>query len=120
MTSATTTFDLAAHARAIENRDAATLLADYRPDAEIVLVDHDNPPSRPRVLTGLDTIRDHLSDVYGRDMTHQVRTRMATDEQIAFEVACAYPDGTRVLCLCVARIEDGRIASHHQVQAWDS
>ena len=114
------TLDVTSLARAIETRDAAGQLAVYGPDAELTLVDHDNPPSRPRVLRGTDEIGAHLADVCARDMTHEVRATVADSGRIAFQVACRYGDGTQVLCLCVADVEDGRITRQQTVQAWDS
>ena len=116
----TTTFDVAALTAALEGRDAAGQLACYLPDAQIVIIDHDNPPSRPRTMTGTDAIREYLNDICDRDMTHQVRAALVTPDRISFELACSYPDGTRVTCMCIAGIADGRIAWHHQVQAWDN
>jgi hypothetical protein len=115
----TATLDVATLVRAIEERDVATQLSAYAPDASITLVDQDNPPSAPRIVQGTDQLRAHLTDVTARDMTHEVRTAIATGDQLALEVACAYPDGTRVLCMCVSGIVDGRIAWVHQIQAWD-
>jgi len=115
----TTTLDVTALARAIESRDAAGQLAAYAPDAELTLVDHDNPPSRPRILRGPDAIGAHLNDVCARDMTHQVRATVADAGRVAFQVACRYGDGTEVLCLCIADVEGGRIVRQHTVQAWD-
>jgi hypothetical protein len=120
MTTTTAAFDIAALTAALEGRDAAGQLACYLPDAKIVVVDHDNPPSRPRTITGTDAIGEYLTDVCDRDMTHQVRAALATSDRIAFELVCSYPDGTRVTCMCIAGIDGGRIAWHHQVQAWDS
>jgi ketosteroid isomerase-like protein len=117
---ATTTFDVATLAGAIESRDASGQTAVYSPDAELVLIDHDNPPSRPRTLRGTAAIGEHLADVCARDMTHEVRATVADGNRIAFEVACRYGDGTQVLCLCVAEVRDGRITRQHQVQAWDN
>jgi ketosteroid isomerase-like protein len=116
----TTTFDLTALTAAIESRDADAQLGFYAPNAELVLVDRDNPPSRPRTITGTDQLRTHLTDVCQRDMTHSVRAAIVDGDHIAAEVACAYPDGTRVLCMCVAELHDGRIVRQHQVQAWDA
>jgi hypothetical protein len=116
----TKTLDVTSLARAIETRDAAGQLAVYGPDAELTLVDHDNPPSRPRVLRGTDEIGAHLADVCAREMTHEVRATVADSGRIAFQVACRYGDGNQVLCLCVADVEDGRITRQQTVQAWDS
>jgi len=117
---ATNTLDVAALTRAIESRDAAGQLAVYAPDAELVLVDALNPPSHPNVIRGADAIGAHLSDVCERDMTHQVRGIVTDPGHIAFEVGCRYSDGTQVLCMCQAELEDGRIVRQHTVQAWDS
>jgi ketosteroid isomerase-like protein len=115
----TTTLDVDAFVRAIEERDGDAQLAVYAPDASITLVDQDNPPSTPRILHGTDQLRSHLADVTGRDMAHQVRTAVTSGDHLALEVACTYPDGTRVVCMCVAGIADGRIAWARQVQSWD-
>jgi hypothetical protein len=37
-----------------------------------------------------------------------------------YQVACAYPDGTRVFCSTIAELRDGRIVRERVVQAWDS
>ena len=119
MTSTAHTLDTADLATTIEARDADGQTAHYRPDAEFTIVDQLNPPSSPRVLRGVEAIRAHLADVCERDMTHSVRTTLSDGDRIAFEVACAYPDGTKVLCMCVAGIVDGRIAWQRQTQVWD-
>jgi hypothetical protein len=113
------TFDTAALARAIEARDADAQLAAYDANAELRLVDRNNPPSRPLVLRGAAAIGEHLRDVCSRDLTHQVRATVADDHRVAFEVACRYSDGTQVLCHCVADVADGRITRQVTVQAWD-
>ena len=115
----TTTFDLTTLTSAIEGRDAEGQLAFYVPDAELVLVDRDNPPSSPRIISGTAQLRPLLTDVTSREMTHSVRAAVADEKHVALEVACAYPDGTQVLCVCVGDLRDGRITRSHQVQAWD-
>ncbi len=116
----TATFDVTALGHALETRDAAAQLAAYAPDAELVITDRDNPPSRPRVITGTEALREYLDDFTSRGMTHEVRFSVASEDRIAFELACQYPDGTRVQCMCIAGISDGHIAWQHQVQAWDA
>jgi ketosteroid isomerase-like protein len=116
----TLTFDTAALTRAIESRDAAAQLACYRPDAVVTVADQLNPPSRPRVVRGTDELRGYFQDVCDREMVHEVKTTVAAGDRIAYEVACTYPDGARVQCLCVAGLADGKIAWQRQVQVWDS
>jgi SnoaL-like domain len=115
----TTTLDTTALITAIERRDHEGQLAVYAPDAELVVVDHDNPPARPRVLHGRDDIGRYLADVCGRDMTHAVRTASVAGDRLTLEVACRYPDGTNVACLSVAGLQGGQIIWQRLVQAWD-
>ena len=53
-TTTPTTFDVAGLVTALESRDADAQLAAYRPDAQLTIVDRDNPPSMPRTITGTD------------------------------------------------------------------
>lgn len=113
-------FDTEALRRGIEHRDADALLALYAPDAEYLVVDRDNPPSKPLSLRGRDAIGAYLRDVCGRDMTHRLTHVVADAEQAAFLQSCAYPDETRVLCAAVLELRDGRIVRQTGVQAWDA
>lgn len=119
MTTSTATLDTAALATAITERDAAGQLATYSPDAELVIVDHENPPARPRVLRGTDEIGAYLTDVCDRDMTHDVRNAVLAGDRLTVEVACRYADGTNVACLSIAEVAGGRITRQRLVQAWD-
>jgi hypothetical protein len=119
MTTATQ-FDLNAFTRAMEARDAAGQLAAYGDDATITTVDATHPPSNPDVLRGREAIGGMLSDVASRPMTHEVTEAMQDGDRIAIQLACRYDDGTRVLCSCVGRVRDGKIAEQTIVQAWDS
>jgi hypothetical protein len=115
-----TGLDLTALRRAVEDRDAAAQAANYAHDAVIESIDHEHPPSRPRVISGREAITAHLADVCARDLRHRVVAAIADDTTLAYQVACVYPDGTRVLCSTIAALRDGRIVSERLVQAWDS
>jgi hypothetical protein len=84
-----TTFDLAALSRAIEERDA-------QPE-----------------------IRTWIEDVCSRDMTHRIASLVASDNQVALTEECQYPDGTNVLCSCMAELRGGLISKQSVVQVWD-
>jgi ketosteroid isomerase-like protein len=120
ITTVPATFDTAALQAAIHNRDAAAQLALYAPDAELHLVDQRTPPSSPRILRGHAEIGPHLEQVCARDMSHHVTRAFATGDDLAYEVECFYPDGTRVLCQAIGHLEDGRITAQRGVQAWDA
>src|SRR6478752_2322645 len=93
-----TTFDLERFTRAAEERDAATQLSMYGPDATVTIANKISQPGAPRVLRGHDEIKAWLDDVYARDMTHEVQHRVKDDRGVAYTLACRYPDGTNVLC----------------------
>jgi hypothetical protein len=117
--STTTTFDLERFARAAQERDAATQLSMYGPEAEVTIADKISQPGSPRVLRTREEIKGWLEDMYGRDMTHAVKHRVKDDAGAAYTQACRYPDGTNVLCATVIELDGGSIARQTVVQVWD-
>jgi hypothetical protein len=112
-------FDLDRFARAAEARDATTQLSMYAPQAQVTITDKVAQPGAPRVLRSRDEIKEWLDDVYGREMTHEVRHRVVDETGAAFTEACRYPDGTNVLCATVIAHSDGLISEQTVVQVWD-
>ncbi len=117
--STTTTFDLDRFARAAEERDGATQLSMYGPDATVTIADKIAQPSAPRVLHNRGEIKTWLEDTYGRDMTHSVGHRVTDQAGAAYTQACRYPDGTNVLCATVIELDNGLISGQTVVQVWD-
>ena len=105
--------------RAIEERDAETLIDFYADDAELRTVNKNTTPSSPQVLSGKEEISDYLRDVFGREMTHRVENEVVGDDRIAYFEACEYSDGTRVLGAETLELRDGKIVRHVNVEAWD-
>jgi hypothetical protein len=118
-TQTTTSFDLARLRRAIEARDAQTLVGMYAPDATVTIADRVDQPGSPRVLRGRGEIAAWIEDTCAREMTHAVKHSVADANGLAYCEACQYPDGTNVLCATVARLQDGLVADQTVVQAWD-
>ncbi|QCU78250.1 nuclear transport factor 2 family protein [Citricoccus sp. SGAir0253] len=114
-----TAFDLARFTRATEERDARALLEAYAEDAEVRIVDRNNPPRTPQVLKGREAIRPWLEDTYSRDMTHHVVDPVVGGDRVALTTLCRYPDGTNVHCACTAELSDGLITRQTVVQVWD-
>ena len=114
-----TTFDLDRFTRAAEERDAATQLSMYGPDATVTIADKVTQPGSPRVLDRREQIKAWLEDMYGRDMSHSVKHRVADEGGAAYTQACRYPDGTNVLCATVIALGDGQISDQTVVQVWD-
>jgi ketosteroid isomerase-like protein len=110
--------DFEALRRAREQRDADLLLSLYADDAEVRVVDQATPPGSPKVLRG-EEAAEYWRDVCGRDMTHRVENEVIGAERVAFNEACEYPDGTKVLSAETLDVHDGKIVNQTVVQAWD-
>jgi ketosteroid isomerase-like protein len=109
----------AAIKRAIETRDGRKLASFYADEAVVRLIDHYNPPSRPRDIKGKAAISTYWDDVCSRTMTHTVEVTVAEGNRLAFTQACAYPDGNKVFCSAMLDLKDGKIVHQTVVQAFD-
>jgi ketosteroid isomerase-like protein len=105
--------------RGIEELDADLLTSLYAEDAEMVIVNRYTTPSSPKVLRGKDEITELLRDVCGRAMTHRVENEVVGEDRVAFNEACEYEDGTRVLAATTLEVRDGEIVRQVNVEAWD-
>lgn len=119
MTTKTQAITGAAIKQAIETRDSKMLSGFYNDDAQLRIIDRNNPPSKPREIKGRAAITTFWDDICGRAMSHRVDTTIAQGDTFAFTQACAYPDGMKVMCMSVMDLKDGRIARQTVVQAWD-
>jgi hypothetical protein len=111
--------DFEALRRAIEQSDFDSLMNFYDENAELHSVNRNTPPSSPEVLHGKEAIAERLEDVCGRDMTHHVENEVVGQERIAFNEACEYPDGIKVLAAQTLEVREGKIVRQVNVEAWD-
>ena len=112
-------FDFEALRRGVEGRDAALLIGLYADDAELRIVNKRTPPSSPRELHGKEEISEYLRDVCGREMTHRVGDEVVGENRVAFNEACEYPDGAKVLTAMTLDVQDGKVVRQVNVEAWD-
>jgi hypothetical protein len=119
MTEQKASLDFEVMRRAIEQLDADLLVSLYADEAEMRTVNRYTTPSSPKVLKGKEEISEHLRDVCGRAMTHRVENEVVGEDRVAFNEACEYPDGTRVLCAATLEVSDGKIIRQVNVEAWD-
>jgi hypothetical protein len=119
MTEQKASLDFEVMRRAIEQLDADLLVSPYAEEAEMRTVNRYTTPSSPKVLKGKEEITEHLRDVCGRAMTHRVENEVVGEDRVAFNEACEYPDGTRVLCAATLEVSDGKIIRQVNVEAWD-
>jgi hypothetical protein len=109
----------AAIKQAIESRDGRMLASFYADSATLRIVDHSNPPSKPREINGKAAISAYWEDICSRAMTHTVESSVAEGNRLAFSETCVYPDGAKVLCQAMLEFENGKIARQAVIQAWD-
>ncbi len=119
MTEQKTTLDFEALRGAAEHNDAETLARLYAEDAEVLIVNRETPPSSPHVLRGREQIAEYLRDVCGRDIKTRIEDEVLGEQRVAFNEACEYPDGTRVLTATTLEVRDGEISRQVSVEAWD-
>ena len=105
--------------RAIEQSNFDSLMRFYAEDAELYSVNCNTPPSSPEVLRGKEAIAERLEDVCGRDMTHLIEDEVVGQDRIAFNEACEYPDGLKVLAAQTLEVRDGKIVRQVNIEAWD-
>lgn len=119
MTQQKTGIDFEAMRRAIEWLDADVLVSLYADDAEMRIVNRYTTPSNPKILQGKEEITEYLRDVCGRAMTHRIENEVLGEDRMAFNEACEYEDGTKVLAAMTLEVRDGKISRQVQVEAWD-
>ncbi len=119
MTEQKTGLDFEALRRGIEGSDAEALIGLYADDAEMITINKNSTPSSPQVLSSKDEISGFLRDVGGREMTHRVENEIVGESRIAFNEACEYPDGLKVLAATTLEVRNGKISRQVNVEAWD-
>ena len=111
--------DFEAMRRAIGQLDAEALVGLYADEAQIRVVNKNTTPSSPFELRGKEAIGSYLRDVCEREMTHRVENEVLGEGRVAFQEACEYPDGVRVLGAETLEVRDGKIVRQVNVEAWD-
>ena len=105
--------------RAIEESDYDALVALYADDAELRTVNKNSPPSSPQVLRGKEEISELLRDVCGWAMTHHVEDEIVGENRVAFNEACEYLEGLKVLTATTLELQNGKIVRQTNIEAWD-
>src|ERR671911_412264 len=111
--------DFEAMRHAIEESDYEALISFYAENAELRMVNKNSTPSSPTVLRGKEEISELLRDVCGRAMTHHVEDEVVGEDRVAYNEACEYSDGVRVLGATTIDLRDGMIVRQTNVEAWD-
>jgi hypothetical protein len=111
-------FDLNAFSRALAQRDVDYQLARYAPDAEIRVVDPNNPPTAPRTVSGAPAIHAWLLDASAREVGLHVTHLVDGGDRVAFTACWQHEDGTEVESASTAELHNGLITTQHTILAW--
>jgi ketosteroid isomerase-like protein len=114
-----TKFDLETYRRAFEAWDKETLLECYSDEVELIEVNHENPPSSPRIRRGKEVLRGIFEGGAAVGVKGTVENGFAEGERAALTFTCEFPDGRKVMANAILELEDGLIARHMEVQSGD-
>ncbi len=105
--------------RAFAERDPEAWIDLYADDAELQVVTCNTPPSSPHILRGKEEIGAYWRDVLSRQMTHGLQDEVVGEDRMACNLACEYPDGTKVLATMMFDLREGKITRQVDVLVWD-
>jgi hypothetical protein len=111
--------DFEALRQAAEHHDAEALANLYAEEAEVRIVNRETLPSSAHVLRGREQIARYLREACSREITSRIEDEVVGEERVAFNEACQYPDGTRVMSATTLEVKDGKIVRQVSVEAWD-
>jgi SnoaL-like domain len=106
---ADTGLDFAALRLGIEHCDLTVMLDFYADDAELSIVNVETPRSLPFELHGKAEIAKHLRATFGQKTSHRVEREVIGEEQVAFQEACEYPDGSQIVVETTLEVRGGKI-----------
>jgi ketosteroid isomerase-like protein len=101
-------FDLAGLSRALESGDSRYLLALYADNAEVQIIEGDDPAS-PRILQGKLAIASWIDDLCAKDIRHRVLNSRASETLVALIEERETPDGANVRYAWTAEVSRGQI-----------
>jgi hypothetical protein len=112
-------FDLMEFSRAIDAGDAEAQIAAYADGAEVELIDSDNPPSAPHVLSGKNAIADWVRNNCQNNVTQRVVRAIDGDGGIAYTVAQVLRDGSHEIATSIAELRDGLVTQQQIILVRD-
>jgi hypothetical protein len=102
-------FDLDGLSRAIESGNAGYQLALYANDAEVQIIDSNDPGCCPQVLHGKDAIGTWINDMLAQCVRPTVTHPVLACDHLALVEELHTPDGTNLLYECTAEVHGGQI-----------
>lgn len=112
-------FDLLDFAQAAEEGETDDQASRYAPQAEMLIIDPDNPPSAPQVLHGRPAIHAWLRHTAPHRLGLRVTDLVDGGDRVAFTERWHHQDGTTAVATSTAEIEDALITTLHTVLVRD-
>jgi hypothetical protein len=101
----------------IERCDPDLILDFYAEDADLSIVNADDPQRSPFELRGRAEIAKHLRATFGPESSHRVEREVVGDDRVTFWEVCEYPDGSRLWVETTLEVRDGKIVRQVDVVA---
>jgi hypothetical protein len=112
-------FSLLNFSQAVEERDLDHQATQYAPEAEMLVIDPDNPPSAPQQLHGRPAIHAWLLHTDPRRLGLRVTDLVDGGDRVAFTERWHHQDGTTAVATSTVEIDDALITMRHTILIWD-
>jgi hypothetical protein len=101
----------------IERCDPDLILGFYAEDADLSIVNADDPQRSPFDLSGRAEIAKHLRATFGPESSHRVEREVVGEDRVTFWETCEYLDGSRLWVETTLEVRDGKIVRQVDVVA---
>ncbi|HET6312662.1 MAG TPA: nuclear transport factor 2 family protein, partial [Chloroflexia bacterium] len=105
---------------AIKHCDLELMFGFYAEDAELSIVNASVTQTSPSELRGKAEVARLLRATFGQKTSRRVEREVVDEEQVTFEEACEYPDGSRLLVKTTLEVRDGNIVRQTDLVAEDA
>ena len=101
----------------IERCDPDLILDFYAENADLSIVNAEDPQRLPFALRGRAEIAKYLRATFGPESSHRVEREVVGDDRVTFWEVCEYPDGSRLWVETTLEVNDGKIVRQADVVA---
>jgi hypothetical protein len=101
----------------IERCDPDLILGFYAEDADLSIVNADDPQRSPFELRGRAEIAKHLRATFGPETSHRIAREVVGDDRVTFWETCEYLDGSPLWVETTLEVRDGKIVRQVDVVA---
>jgi hypothetical protein len=114
-----TGFNLLDFTHAMEERDIDYQASRYAPEAAMLIIDPDNPPSAPQLLLGRPAIHAWLLHTDTCRLELRVTDLVDGGDRMGFTERWRHQDGTSAVATSTVEIDHGLLTMRHTILVWD-